>query len=80
MSRLYHGRVYNDIELDAHHSRILALDLGKKRIGLAISDPLRITARACPIWSAPTSAPTSTALGELVQEREVGLDPDGQSR
>ncbi|MDE3195967.1 MAG: RuvX/YqgF family protein, partial [Acidobacteriota bacterium] len=27
------------------HSRILALDLGKKRIGLAISDELGITAQ-----------------------------------
>ena len=29
-------------------SRILALDLGKRRIGLAISDPLRITAQGLP--------------------------------
>ena len=41
-------------------SRILALDLGKKRIGLAISDPLGITAQGLPNLSAPTSAPTST--------------------
>ena len=28
--------------------RILALDLGKKRIGLALSDPLGITAQGLP--------------------------------
>src|SRR6266478_7034723 len=44
-SRMYHGGVYNEIELTPPYSRILALDLGRNRIGLAISDPLGITAQ-----------------------------------
>jgi len=39
---------YNEIDLTLAKSRILALDLGKKRIGLAISDPLGITAQGLP--------------------------------
>ena len=39
---------YNGMDLTPEKPRILALDLGKKRIGLAISDPLRITAQGLP--------------------------------
>jgi putative Holliday junction resolvase len=54
-------------------SRILALDLGKKRIGLAISDPLRITAQGLPNLLRTNKRSDLAALGELAQEREVGL-------
>ena len=54
-------------------SRILALDLGKKRIGLAISDPLRITAQGLPNLVRTNKRADLAALGELAQEREVGL-------
>src|SRR6478672_660594 len=53
--------------------RILALDLGKKRIGLAISDPLRITAQGLPNLLRTNKRSDLAALGELAQEREVGL-------
>jgi putative Holliday junction resolvase len=33
------------------NSRILALDLGKRRIGLAVSDPLGITAQGLPTYT-----------------------------
>src|SRR5690349_657241 len=41
-------RVYNEIDLSFATGRILALDLGKRRIGLALSDPLGITAQGLP--------------------------------
>ena len=54
-------------------SRILALDLGKRRIGLAISDPLRITAQGLPNLVRTNKRTDLSALGEIVREREVSL-------
>ena len=54
-------------------SRILALDLGKRRIGLAISDPLRITAQGLPNLVRTRIRDDLAALEEMVREREVGL-------
>ena len=54
-------------------SRILALDLGKKRIGLAISDPLGITAQGLPNLHRTNKRADLAALGHLAAEREVGL-------
>jgi putative Holliday junction resolvase len=53
--------------------RILALDLGKKRIGLALSDPLRITAQGMPNLVRTNNRADLEALGALVREHEVGL-------
>ena len=53
--------------------RILALDLGKKRIGLAISDPLGITAQGMPNLLRTNKRTDLDALGRLAREREVGL-------
>jgi putative holliday junction resolvase len=53
--------------------RILALDLGKKRIGLAISDPLGITAQGLPNLERTRKRADLDALDRLVREREVGL-------
>ena len=53
--------------------RILALDLGKKRIGLAISDPLGITAQGLPNLNRTNKRSDLAALDALVREREVGL-------
>jgi putative Holliday junction resolvase len=52
-------------------SRILALDLGKKRIGLAISDPLGITAQGLPNLVRINKRIDLAALQHLVSEREV---------
>lgn len=53
--------------------RILALDLGKRRIGLAISDPLRITAQGLPNLVRKNKRTDLGQLRTLIQEREVGL-------
>ena len=54
-------------------SRILALDLGKKRIGLAISDPLGITAQGLPNLVRTNKRSDLAALETMAREREVGL-------
>jgi putative Holliday junction resolvase len=53
--------------------RILALDLGKRRIGLAISDPLGITAQGLPNLVRTTKRADLALLQQLIREREVGL-------
>jgi putative Holliday junction resolvase len=57
----------------AQNSRILALDLGKRRIGLAISDPLGITAQGLPNLERTNKRTDFTALETLIREREVGM-------
>jgi putative holliday junction resolvase len=64
---------YNEVELSPPHLRILALDLGKKRIGLAVSDPLRITAQGLPNLVRTNKRTDLAALELLIKEREVGL-------
>jgi putative Holliday junction resolvase len=54
-------------------SRILALDLGKRRIGLAISDPLGITAQGLPNLVRTTKRADLALLQQLIRQREVGL-------
>ena len=53
--------------------RILALDLGKRRIGLAISDPLGITAQGLPNLERTNKRADLEALGQLARDREVEL-------
>jgi putative Holliday junction resolvase len=53
--------------------RILALDLGKKRIGLALSDPLGITAQGLPTLERTNIRGDMAALAEVVAAREVTL-------
>ena len=53
--------------------RILALDLGKKRIGLAVSDPLGITAQGLPTLQRTNIRGDMAALAEIVAAREVTL-------
>ena len=52
--------------------RILALDLGKKRIGLAISDPLGITAQGLPNLVRTNKRADLAALRQMAVDREVG--------
>ena len=54
-------------------TRILALDLGKKRIGMAISDPLGISAQGLPNLDRTNKRADLAALERIVREREVGL-------
>ena len=53
--------------------RILALDLGKRRIGLAISDPLGITAQGLPNLVRTRKRDDVDVIEQLVIQREVGL-------
>ena len=60
------------MELTEPHSRVLALDLGKRRIGLAISDPLGVTAQGLPNLERTTKRADLSTLERLAREREVG--------
>lgn len=61
------------MELTPSLFRILALDLGKRRIGLAISDPLRVTAQGLPNIDRTNKRADLDLLERLAHEREVGL-------
>jgi putative Holliday junction resolvase len=64
---------YNEIDLTPTQPRILALDLGKKRIGLAVSDPLRITAQGLPNLVRINKRTDLAALESLARDYEVEL-------
>jgi len=51
--------------------RVLALDLGKKRIGLAISDGLGVTAQGLPTLERRNKRADLAALAALIRERAV---------
>src|SRR5579862_2408795 len=51
--------------------RILALDLGKRRIGLAVSDPLGITAQGLPTLERTNMREDLAALAKVAAEHEV---------
>lgn len=52
---------------------MLALDVGKRRIGLAISDPLGITAQGLPTLERTTVREDVAKLVDLTTERSVSL-------
>ncbi len=64
----YHDRY---MRIPPPHGRILALDFGKKRIGLAISDPLRITAQGLDTLHRTRIREDLDALARLIEERGV---------
>ena len=49
------------------------MDLGKRRIGLVISDPLGITAQGLPNLVRTNKRSDLDALEQLIREREVGM-------
>jgi putative Holliday junction resolvase len=55
------------------NGRILALDLGKKRIGMAVSDPLGITAQGLPTLQRDTLRADAAAIDKICAERGVTL-------
>jgi len=57
--------------MTSSQERILALDLGKKRIGLAVSDPLGITAQGLPNLERKNKRIDLDALARLIEERGV---------
>ncbi len=58
--------------------RILALDLGKRRIGLAVSDELGFTAQGLPTLQRTNKAEDLEALSRLIREKSVALVVVGQ--
>lgn len=55
------------------NGRVLALDLGKKRIGLALSDPLGITAQGLPTLQRTTLRADVAELDRIAAEHDVSL-------
>ena len=53
--------------------RILAFDLGKRRIGLALTDPLRITAQGLDTFERTNIREDISRLIALIQEKDVSL-------
>ena len=53
--------------------RILALDLGRKRIGMALSDPLHLTAQGLPTLQRINLRTDLDAIDQLASEHEVEL-------
>ena len=53
--------------------RILALDVGKRRIGLAVSDPLGITAQGIPTLHRTRVREDVEALASLARRYDAGL-------
>jgi putative Holliday junction resolvase len=62
-----------DFQANSNNRRVLALDLGKRRIGLALSDALGITAQGLPTLQRTNIREDLAALVSLVEERGVGL-------
>jgi putative holliday junction resolvase len=61
------------VETGEQTSRVLALDVGKRRIGLAISDPLGITAQGLPTLERTTIREDLARLADLIASRSVSL-------
>lgn len=57
----------------ASQGRVLALDVGRKRIGMAISDELGITAQGLPTLERVRIREDLERLAELARARAVGL-------
>lgn len=53
--------------------RVMGLDLGRKTIGIAVSDPLRLTAQGVEVWRRRGIAEDLERLARLASEYEVSL-------
>lgn len=53
--------------------RVLAIDYGRRRLGLAISDPLRLTARPLATWIRSNRRHDLARLRRLCREQEVSF-------
>jgi putative Holliday junction resolvase len=51
--------------------RILAIDHGQRRIGMAISDPFRITAQSLPTLTIRNSEQLFSGIKNIIQEQNV---------
>jgi putative Holliday junction resolvase len=61
-------------------TRILAIDFGERRIGLAISDPLGITAQGLPTIDTRKTKDFFSFIQNLIQEKEVSKVVVGMPR
>ena len=61
-------------------TRVMALDLGERRIGVAISDPTRTLARSLCVLERRSKQEDFTAIAELVREHGVDLVVVGHPR
>lgn len=59
--------------MEERSERVLALDLGRRRIGLAVSDPLGITAQGLPTLERRNRRADMEALKQLVEHNNVGV-------
>ncbi|MCG3200081.1 MAG: Holliday junction resolvase RuvX [Candidatus Omnitrophica bacterium] len=57
--------------MSAKSGRILALDVGTKRVGVAFSDPLGLSAQPGPTLARRPSAPFYERLASLIAEKEI---------
>ncbi|HTM12215.1 MAG TPA: Holliday junction resolvase RuvX [Bryobacteraceae bacterium] len=62
-----------EFQQNTGNGRILALDLGKKRIGLALSDPLGISAQGLETLQRSTVREDIAALEAIAREHQVQL-------
>jgi putative Holliday junction resolvase len=53
-------------------TRVLAIDYGKRRVGLALSDPTRILATGLPTLERKPRRPLPEEIARLVAEHDVG--------
>ena len=57
--------------MESKKGRLLALDIGDKRIGIAISDPLRITAQGLPTLSRRSKKHDTNRILDIVLKNDV---------
>lgn len=62
-----------EIPANAPPNRVLAMDFGKRRIGLALSDPLGITAQGLETLARTRIREDIARLAALASDRQVGL-------
>jgi putative holliday junction resolvase len=62
-----------DFVLVPSAARILALDVGKKRIGLAVSDALGISAQGLPTFQRTRIREDLRQLAAVIRDREISL-------
>lgn len=61
-------------------ARVMALDLGERRIGVAISDPTHSLARSLCVLERRSRQEDFAVIAELVREHEVGMVVVGHPR
>ena len=58
---------------DSRAGRVLAIDYGRRRLGLAVSDPLRLTARPLATWNRSNRRHDLARLRRFCREQEISL-------